>query len=173
MLVRESLPQGCLVHVLDTYEMPDGQRRAQIVLKGDVAPLGWLTTALMDGTPFLQPSLRARRMRSSKQRPRQRFQLTSPVVGTVPVGARLHVVDVRKTADGTQRCSIVLQGDDAPIGWITQRKPDQRGEFGTTTIREIGEDGKVRRRQRRCQSLCTRCRILSSRRRRRRCSRRL
>ena len=145
VLVRESLPQGCLVHVLDTYEMPDGQRRAQIVLKGDVAPLGWLTTALMDGTPFLQPVFARPSYEVVKAATvRQRFQLTSPVVGTVPVGARLHVVDVRKTADGTQRCSIVLQGDDAPIGWITQRKPDQRGEFGTTTIREIGEDGKVR-----------------------------
>ena len=60
------------------------------------------------------------------------FEQTSRYVTQVANGTRLHVVEARRAADGTQRVCLRVVGDDAPIGWATARRAD-----GTRTIREV------------------------------------
>ena len=140
-VVTESLPHGTLMHVLETREMADGVKRARVVLKGQVVPLGWLMLQLMDDSPPL--------LRAAFSRPlyevvkvaivRQGCELVSKEIGKLQIGQRLSIVDVRRI-DGVQRCCVLLQGDDAPYGWLTMRRPEK----GTVTIREVGKDGKVK-----------------------------
>ena len=49
------LPVGTRVHVLEACILASGVRRARIVLKGEAAPLGWLTLFEADGTPLVRP----------------------------------------------------------------------------------------------------------------------
>ena len=140
-VVRTSLPKGAMMYVLETREMPDGEKRARVVLKGEVVPLGWLTLASMDGTPSLRPAF-ARPLYAVVKAPvvRKTCSLTSEIVGTLPVGTKLNVVEYKRMADGSQRCCVVLLGDSAPYGWLTARRPDK----GSVMIREVGEDGRVK-----------------------------
>lgn len=140
-VVGESLPPGALMHIVEQCELDNGTRRARIVLKGDVVPFGWLDMTGPDGRPSLRPAF-ARPLYEVVKPPivRKRFELTSTVVGTLPVGTQLHVAEVRRTSEGVQRCCVVLLGDDAPFGWLTSRHPIK----GTVTIREVGKNGQVK-----------------------------
>ena len=139
-VVTESLPRGTLMRVLETREMSGGEKRALLVLKGEVVPYGWITLQLMEGISVLRPAF-ARPLYEVVKSPivRKRFELTSEVVDTLAVGTRLSIVDVRRAADGAQRACIMVLGDDVPLGWLTIRRPAK----GSVTICQVGDDDKV------------------------------
>lgn len=73
---------------------------------------------------------------------RKEFDLNSQFVTQLPERTRLHVVEIRRLADGNQRVQIIVAGQLTPIGWLTARKLD-----GTRTIVEVTVAGEGRPQQ--------------------------
>ena len=132
--LRPSVP----VRVLDMQELPDGELRACVVPKGSTTPLGWITVSTdPDGSHNLQPAFNSQKayevVSSVPPLVRKRCDLTSEVVGKLPVGTIVHIVDLVRMADGAHRVRVVVFGLTTPIGWITARKP----HLGICIIREL------------------------------------
>ena len=52
---------------------------------------------------------------------RKQFDLCSQEMGTLPAGARVHIVDTRRTTGGGTRARVVLVGRNKPLGWLTSK----------------------------------------------------
>lgn len=50
--------------------------------------------------------------------------LDSKLVATLPAHTRLYVVDSKMLNDGTKRALVVLEGDNAPLGWASATTPE-------------------------------------------------
>ena len=135
--VGTPLERGTRLQVLETRTLAAGTKRAHVILKGMMVPHGWITLQSRAGKPILQP-LFARPFYEVVYPPvvRKRFDLTSEVLVTLARGTRLHVLDSRRTNDGSQRVLVALVGSDAELGWLTARKCNH----GTVTIREMIEN---------------------------------
>ena len=100
--------------------MANGTKRLRIVLAGSMKPMGWIDATLADGSPALYP-LGARPLYevTAPLRARKHFALNSDLVTLLQVGARLHVVEMRKSTENVLRACVVMAGDDLPLGWVT------------------------------------------------------
>ena len=131
----EPLLVSARFYVLETRSLPNGIKRARIVLKGQNAPFGWLTKS-QDGRQMIR-SVHARPLYQVVKTAivRRRFELTSEEVGMLLVGTRVHVVDTRRTTEGSLRVCVVLIGQENIHGWLTARKPHR----DTVMIRALSD----------------------------------
>lgn len=72
------------------------------------------------------------------RRVRRHAETCSEVVGTLPAGARVHIVQTRRMSNGALRVHIVMLGRRKALGWLTLKT-----EKGVQTMRLIGADGAV------------------------------
>lgn len=118
------------LHLLATHELPDGTKRACIVLEGSVRPLGWATTRSARGVAYIHRYARPVYEVVSAAKVRKEEALNSRFLKQLPEGTKLHVVDAHRVPDGTSvRVRVCVLGEDAPCGWLTSIKID-----GTRTI---------------------------------------
>ena len=52
---------------------------------------------------------------------RKQFDLCSQEMGTLPAGARVHIVDTRRTTGGGTRARVVIVGRNKPLGWLSSK----------------------------------------------------
>jgi Ca2+-binding EF-hand superfamily protein len=119
------LPSGTRVFILATGDLPDGTRRACVVLEGapSLQPLGWTTMVSSDRSShyvyqYARPVYRV----VESPRVRTAFELSSRLFTSLSIGTRVHVVDSRRSADGSLRVCVRLLGEEEPLGWITAKK---------------------------------------------------
>ena len=126
-----------LLKVLGMRELDDGTKRALIVLVGPKAdstsPLGWVTSTTADGEPLIHVHARPSYVVVSRPlKVRRSYEETSTFVAKLPVGARLHVVETRRTSFGKQRWCVVVHGDEESTGWVTAQMAS-----GSRLVREM------------------------------------
>lgn len=56
---------------------------------------------------------------------RAKADLNSQIVGTLPEGTYIHVLDTTRMMDGSQRVRIALPGEKDTLGWATSWKPTE------------------------------------------------
>ena len=128
------LPTNTRLYVVETRDMPDGAKRACVVLEGQQQPYGWLTAVSKDGIENIRKTpLPVHEVTASKPPlVRAGAELTSDKVGELPIGARFHVIETRDMPDGAKRACIALEGGQEPYGWLTSVSKD-----GAENLREV------------------------------------
>ena len=91
-LVGDAVPIDARFYILESRRLPNGAKRAHVVLKGQEAPFGWLTQESPDGrsnirSVYARPLYQVVRLAVV----RKRFELTSEEIGTLPIGSKLHI----------------------------------------------------------------------------------
>ena len=130
------LEPGTRFYIVENRELDDGTQRSLIVLEGDEIPLGWATAYTSDGTPLMLVFARPRYEVAKKPlKLRQRFEQTSKFLKQLSVGTKLHITEMRRTVDGTQRVCVIVIGDHEECGWVSSQLPD-----GRRTLRELKDD---------------------------------
>ena len=130
------LEPGTRMFIVENRELDDGTQRSLIVLEGDEILLGWATAYTSDGTPLMLVFARPRYEVAKKPlKLRQRFEQTSKFLKQLSVGTKLHITEMRRTVDGTQRVCVIVIGDHEECGWVSSQLPD-----GRRTLRELKDD---------------------------------
>jgi hypothetical protein len=111
------------LHVLRESALEDGTPAALVALVGNSAsPLGWVTARSAVGEAFIHVC--ARPLYVLGDEPLKVLQQTWPAsrfVTTLQPGTKLHVLDMHRVEDGSQRVYIVPLGFCQPIGWYACR----------------------------------------------------
>jgi len=80
-------------------------------------------TAADDSTATAPPSAIEPRkgvfVARSKLKVRMACELDSGDAGDLPMGAQVHVAERSATADGTKRASVIKDGGERPMGWVS------------------------------------------------------
>ena len=139
---------GARVHVVEMRKIisKSGAERALVSMAGEDVPIGWITArkAAQAGAGWIrllshgdtaQPAADAARPVRRPTRSaaghqlqevvhacsvRRGYELGSAKVCTLAAGTVVHVVELRRLPDGTQRVCVVLLGGQQPIGWLSR-----------------------------------------------------
>ena len=95
-----------------------------IALEGQDHAHGWLTAVTKDGVENVGVFYHEV-IASKPPLVRSGCELHSDKVGELAAGARVHVLERRTLADGTQRACIALPGQGVIHGWLTSTTKDQ------------------------------------------------
>ena len=109
--------------VVEERPNPDGSIRTCIALDGSYAPYGWITSITSSGAQNLRTTGRplVEVTAAKALQARAEFELSSARAGEVAPGAAIHLLEVRRTADGAWRVAYSLEGQqEGPVaGWVT------------------------------------------------------
>lgn len=146
------LPSGSTVHVVETRPTADGAIRMAVVPEGTTAVIGWLTGITKDGKKNLndigRPVMEV--VAAKALAAREAFELTSGKAGELPVGAFVHLLEARETADGASRVAFAPEGTETVKGWVTAITKDGVENFALAKGRRApaaaagGAAGQVR-----------------------------
>ena len=142
--IVKRLQPGTKIHLLSTCVLNDGTRRACVALQGSISALGWVSARNESGAPLFHRYARPlyEVVSPSPLKLRRLQDKNSQFVAQIAEGTRLHIAEIKKTADGDTRASVVVLGhsripDERPAGWITVMKSSNP----VATIRELPVDG--------------------------------
>ena len=142
--VVDYVSPGTRLKLLSMCRLPDSSCRASVLVDGPGnSTHGWVTISTADGTKlvhrFGRPIYEVANGATLKLR--RQCDMGSKFVTRVSGGARLHIIEIRRMADGGARALIALLNHqkfpgDKPLGWITAMKPK-----ASSPLRELFRDG--------------------------------
>ena len=116
------LKQGVRFHMLDVAYCKDGSQRLHAILEGETKAVGWLTVSAHQ--PVRPVSTKLPCFECIKLlKVRERADLTSPEITTLPEGTIIHILETKRLMDGSQRICLALLGENSTFGWATSWKP--------------------------------------------------
>ena len=125
------LPAAAVVHVIEQRPTADGAVRMNVVPQGQLTSIGWLTGVTKDGKKNMsvlgRPVLEV--IAAKALAAREAFALTSGKAGELAVGAFVHLLEAKQTADGAYRVSYAMEGTETVRGWVTAITKDGNANF--------------------------------------------